>query len=83
MAKKNWIPKHLHKGRCTPMGTAKCPPGSPQYNLAKTFKKHHGFHKKENGGCVDCAQKAKEQEIKELKKVKSKLPKRKLGCKMK
>jgi len=41
---KNWIPKHLKKGRCTPMGTEKCPVGSPQYNLAKTFKKHHGFH---------------------------------------
>lgn len=39
-----WIPNNLHKGRCTPMGTAECPPGSPQYRLAQTFKKHHGFH---------------------------------------
>ena len=28
----------LKKGRCTPMGTPKCPEGSPQYNLAKRFK---------------------------------------------
>ena len=28
----------LKKGRCTPMGTAECPEGSPQYNLAKRFK---------------------------------------------
>jgi len=49
--KKNWIPKNLKKGRCTPMGTSRCPAGSPQYNLAKTFKKHHGFH--ENGGNLD------------------------------
>ncbi len=40
----HWIPKHLKRGRCTPMGTSRCPVGSPQYNLAKTFKKHHGFH---------------------------------------
>jgi len=46
--KKNWIPKNLKKGRCTPLGKPGCPPGSPQYNLAKTFKKHHGFH--EDGG---------------------------------
>jgi len=29
---------NLKKGRCTPMGTAKCPEGSPQYNLANRFK---------------------------------------------
>ena len=29
---------NLKKGRCTPMGTAECPEGSPQYNLAKRFK---------------------------------------------
>lgn len=40
----NWIPKHLKKGRCTPAPNADCPVGSPQYNLAMTFKKHHGFH---------------------------------------
>lgn len=41
-----WIPKHLKKGRCTPAPNPDCPVGSPQYNLAQTFKKHHGFHKK-------------------------------------
>jgi len=49
----NWIPKNLKKGRCTPLGKPGCPPGSPQYNLAKTFKKHHGFHKKQDGGIND------------------------------
>ena len=45
MAKK-WIQKaHLKKGRCTPAPNPDCPKGSPQYNLAQTFKKHHGFHK--------------------------------------
>lgn len=39
--KKNWIagavnPKHV--GRCKDMGSKACPVGSPQYNLAKTFK---------------------------------------------
>lgn len=34
-----------HPGRCANMGSAECPKGSPQYNLAKTLKKHHGFHK--------------------------------------
>lgn len=42
----NWIPKDLKKGRCTPAPNPDCPVGSPQYNLAMTFKKHHGFHKK-------------------------------------
>lgn len=46
----HWIPKHLKKGRCTPLGNPDCRPGTPQYNLAVTFKKHHGFHKKEYGG---------------------------------
>lgn len=46
--KKNWIPKNLKKGRCTPLGKPGCPKGSPQYNLALTFKKHHGFHKKKS-----------------------------------
>lgn len=41
----NWIPKDLKKGRCTPAPNPDCPVGSPQYNLAMTFKKHHGFHK--------------------------------------
>lgn len=43
----NWIPKHLHKGRCTPGSpNYDCPKGSPQWNLAQTFKKHHGFHQR-------------------------------------
>ena len=37
--KKNWIPKKLKKGRCTPAPNPNCPVGSPQYNLAQTFKK--------------------------------------------
>lgn len=45
--KKNWIAGAVkHPGRCKVMGSPECPKGSPQYNLAKTFKKHHGFHKK-------------------------------------
>jgi hypothetical protein len=35
-----WIPKDLEKGRCTPAPNPDCPIGSPQYNLAMTFKKH-------------------------------------------
>ena len=46
-----WIPKDLKKGRCTPAPNPDCPVGSPQYNLAMTFKKHHGFH--QMGGGVD------------------------------
>ena len=46
-AKKHWIAGAIkHPGRCKNMGSEQCPVGSPQYNLAKTFKKHHGFHKK-------------------------------------
>ncbi len=48
MAKKNWIQSAVnpkHKGRCSNPGDERCPKGSPQYNLAMTFKKHHGFHK--------------------------------------
>ena len=40
MAKKKWIPKNLKKGRCTPAPNPDCPVGSPQYNLAMTFKRH-------------------------------------------
>ena len=36
----NWIPKDLEKGRCTPAPNPDCPVGSPQYNLAQTFKNH-------------------------------------------
>jgi hypothetical protein len=40
-AKKKWIPKDLEEGRCTPGSpNYDCPKGSPQYNLAQTFKKH-------------------------------------------
>jgi hypothetical protein len=36
-------------GRCTPGSpNYDCPEGSPQWRLAQTFKKHHGFHKKED-----------------------------------
>lgn len=43
---KHWIQSAVkHPGRCADMGSSECPKGSPQYNLAKTFKKHHGFHK--------------------------------------
>lgn len=50
-AKKNWIagavnPKH--KGRCKNPGSKQCPEGSPQYRLAMTFKKHHGFNNKKS-----------------------------------
>ena len=38
--KKKWIQKAVkHPGRCEDMGGPECPEGSPQYNLAKRFKK--------------------------------------------
>lgn len=40
-----------HKGYCTPMTKSTCTPRRKA--LAKTFKKHHGFHKKENGGHIN------------------------------
>lgn len=46
MAEK-WIQKAVnpkHKGYCTPMTKSTCTPRRKA--LAKTFKKHHGFHKK-------------------------------------
>lgn len=45
-----WISKAVnpkHKGYCTPLSNPKCTPRRKA--LAKTFKKHHGFHK-QNGG---------------------------------
>ena len=55
-----WIQKAVkHPGRCTPGSpNYDCPKGSPQWNLAQTFKKHHGFHEEggmigEQGGEVD------------------------------
>ena len=51
---KNWIPNDLKEGRCTPAPNPDCPVGSPQYNLAMTFKKHAGERpwKKKRGGQV-------------------------------
>jgi hypothetical protein len=41
-----WIQKAVKKpGRCADMGSADCPKGSPQYNLAKRFKKGGDLHK--------------------------------------
>jgi hypothetical protein len=43
---KNWIKKAVnpkHKGYCTPMTKSTCTP--KRKALARTFKKHHGFHK--------------------------------------
>lgn len=58
MAKEGkWIQGAVkHPGRCTPGSpNYDCPKGSPQWRLAQTFKKHHGFHKKEMGGeCDEC-----------------------------
>jgi hypothetical protein len=51
----NWIQGAVkHPGRCTPGSpNYDCPKGSPQWNLAQTFKKHHGFQKKQDGGGTD------------------------------
>lgn len=51
MAKGGWIQKAVnpkHKGYCTPMTKSTCTPRRKA--LARTFKKHHGFH--EDGGYV-------------------------------
>lgn len=50
---KKWIQKAIkHPGRCKNMGSAECPKGSPQYNLALRFKSggdlHHGFKLKKS-----------------------------------
>jgi len=46
--KKKWIQKAIkHPGRCADMGSADCPEGSPQYNLAMRFKSGE-FSKKSN-----------------------------------
>jgi hypothetical protein len=51
----NWIQKAVkHPGRCAHMGSPQCPEGSPQYNLAKRFKKgdiHKANLEKECGTC--------------------------------
>ena len=47
---KNWIQDAVnpkHKGYCTPMTKSTCTPHRKA--LAKTFKKHHGFHKQDGG----------------------------------
>jgi hypothetical protein len=50
-----WIQKAVkHPGRCAHMGSPECPEGSPQYNLAKRFKKgdiHKANLEKECGAC--------------------------------
>lgn len=50
---KHWIQGAVkHPGRCTPGSpNYDCPKGSPQWRLAQTFKKHHGFH--QDGGDVE------------------------------
>lgn len=61
----HWIQKAVnpkHKGYCTPMTKSTCTPRRKA--LAKTFKKHHGFHKAacgktmkyEEGGTYDLSQ---------------------------
>jgi len=54
---KNWIQKAVkHPGRCAHMGSPECPEGSPQYNLAKRFKKgdiHKANLEKECGSCEE------------------------------
>ena len=50
---KDWIKKAVnpkHKGFCTPMTKSTCTPRRKAF--AMTMKKHHGFHKKEDGGYV-------------------------------
>jgi len=43
-----WIQKAVKRpGRCKDMGSADCPKGSPQFNLAKRFKKGGDLHKGE------------------------------------
>lgn len=51
---KNWIQKAVnpkHKGYCTPMTKVTCTPKRKAF--AETMKKHHGFHKKQEGGPVE------------------------------
>lgn len=52
--KKNWIKDAVnpaHKGYCTPMTKATCTPKRKAF--AMTMKKHHGFHKHQNGGSIN------------------------------
>jgi len=62
--KGNWIqgavnPKH--KGFCTPMTKSTCTPRRKAF--AMTMKKHHGFHKKEEGGEIESPEALKEEEL--------------------
>src|SRR6187399_568880 len=59
MKKGGWIKKAVnpaHKGYCTPMTKRTCTPRRKA--LARTFKKHHGFHKGEDGMLTDSNQDA-------------------------
>jgi len=40
-----------HEGYCTPMTKPTCTPRRKAF--AMTMKKHHGFHKKEDGGEIE------------------------------
>jgi len=45
-----WIDKAVkNPGRCKDFGGPDCPPDSPQYNLAKRFKKGGDLYKKTHG----------------------------------
>ena len=47
---KKWMQKAVkHPGRCKDMGGPECPEGSPQYRLAKRFKKAARKKKKKGG----------------------------------
>ena len=51
---KKWIQKAVdkdHVGYCTPMTKVTCTPKRKAF--AQTMKKHHGFHKKEEGGSLE------------------------------
>ena len=62
-----WIQKAVkHPGRCAHMGSPECPEGSPQYNLAKRFKKgdiHQDNLKKECGACDEAGLTSEEDAI--------------------
>lgn len=52
--KKDWISKAVnpkHKGYCTPMTKSTCTPKRKAF--AMTMKKHHGFHKAQDGAMVE------------------------------
>lgn len=54
MKKGGWLKGAVnpaHKGFCTPLSNPKCT--GHRRAFALTMKKHHGFHKKEEGGTID------------------------------